>query len=416
MFFNPRKYLFYFLIAFFSTLFAGNNLSAQDMAAGKQIFETNCTACHKVGETLIGPDLTGVKSRWKDQNKLAAFVKNSQAVIQSGDAYAKQLYAKFNVLMPPQDLTDSQIADVLAYADAGAKADGGQNAGGGAGAAVSAGSSGTNLPVSSGLFGLSYGVTAVLLISLFILLAVIAYTLWRVRNQLNRMGVTKEETTVRTEPTWFQRNWAFFRQYANPTIVLLTIGAIITLLICVNLYDRAQDLGTQINYAPEQPIKFNHKLHAGEYGIQCQYCHSSVEKSKSASIPSLSTCMNCHNYVKEGPLHGKEEINKLVAHYNSKKPVKWIRIHNLPDHVYFNHSQHVTAGKIACQQCHGPVQEMERVRQVSTLEMGWCVNCHRETNVDSENPYYAGTYDFVKKHKKYTVAQLGGIECSKCHY
>ncbi|MGZ5280688.1 MAG: c-type cytochrome [Bacteroidia bacterium] len=419
MFINPRKYLFYFLSALFSTFAIGNSLSAQDVAAGKTIFETNCAACHKIGETLIGPDLTGVKSRWKDQNKLIAFVKNSQAVIQSGDSYAKNLYAKFNVLMPPQDLTDAQITDVLAYADAGATAGGGTTAGGGAaatGTSTGGGSTGSNLPADSGLFGLSYGVTAVLLIGLFLLLAVIAYTLWRVRNQLNRIGVTKEEHPAHTEEGWFARNWAFYRKHANPTIVIMSILGIVTLLICMNLYDRAQDLGTQINYAPEQPIKFNHKLHAGQYGIKCQYCHTGVEKSKSATIPSLSTCMNCHNYVKEGPLHGKVEIAKLVDHYKNKKPVKWVRIHNLPDHVYFNHSQHVTAGKVACQQCHGPVQEMERVRQVSTLEMGWCINCHRESKIDETNPYYAGTYDFVKKHKKYTVAQMGGTECSKCHY
>ncbi|RYY70652.1 MAG: c-type cytochrome [Chitinophagaceae bacterium] len=418
MFFNPRKYLFCLLLALFSSFTFISTLSAQDMAAGKQIFETNCTACHKLGEVLIGPNLTGVKSRWKDENKLHAFVKNSQAVIQSGDSYAKSLYDKFNVLMPPQDLTEVQIKDVIAYVDAGgdkapaqtADASAGANGGGGNGG-------GTTLPSASGLFGLTYTMSAVLLIGLFILLAIIAYTLWRVRNQLNRMGVTNEPETHTTKaPNWLQENWAFYRKYANPVIVVMTILGIVTVLFLVSLYHRAQDLGTQVNYAPEQPIKFNHKIHAGQYGIKCQYCHTGVEKSKSATIPALSTCMNCHNYIKEGPLHGKEEIAKVVSAYTNKKPVRWIRIHNLPDHVYFNHSQHVTAGKVACQKCHGPVQEMERVRQVSTLEMGWCINCHRETNVDDSNPYYAKTFDFVKKHKKYTIAQMGGTECSKCHY
>jgi cytochrome c553 len=203
---------------------------------------------------------------------------------------------------------------------------------------------------------------------------------------------------------------------SNKTMLVISALGLVVLILFIGLYKRAQDLGTQIGYAPEQPIKFNHKIHAGQYGINCEYCHTGVEKAKNASIPSLSTCMNCHDYIKEGPQYGKTEIAKLVDHYNKGIPVKWVRIHNLPDFVYFSHAQHVKAGKLDCANCHGRVAEMERVTQVATLEMGWCVNCHREKAVDTSNPYYTATFDFIKKHKKYTIGQLGGLECSKCHY
>jgi len=220
-----------------------------------------------------------------------------------------------------------------------------------------------------------------------------------------------------------QESFQKFNSKIQPTFIVLSIVGILTYIQLADWYNRAQDLGTQQGYAPEQPIKFNHKLHAGQYGIQCQYCHTGVEKGKQANIPSANICMNCHNYIKQGPQYGTAEVSKLTEYYAKKQPIKWVRIHNLPDHVYFNHSQHVVAGKIKCQQCHGAVQEMEKVAQSATLEMGWCINCHREMKIDDNNTYYAATFDFVKKHKqmkkegqKYTVAQMGGLECAKCHY
>lgn len=231
------------------------------------------------------------------------------------------------------------------------------------------------------------------------------------------------------EKSAFSKWWTKVSKNTNPIFVISTLSVVLFLFFCLDLYDRAQDLGTQVAYAPEQPIKFNHKLHAGQYGIQCQYCHTGVEKGKSANLPSLGTCMNCHNYINKGPQYGNTEIAKIYEYLdydptkpinerygNNAKPVEWIRIHNLPDHVYFNHQQHVVAGKLDCANCHGAVNQMERLQQSSTLEMGWCINCHREKQVDTENPYYQGTFEFVKEHDKYTVATLGGLECSKCHY
>jgi hypothetical protein len=260
---------------------------------------------------------------------------------------------------------------------------------------------------------------------------------------------------------------------------LVILGAHITV-------NNAIGLGRQQNYTPTQPIKFSHELHAGKNGIDCQYCHDGARRSKHGSIPATNTCMNCHTAVQMGPEHGTAEILKIYAasgfnpistktpeygqyfkaevsadarlevykkwlkeankdnkvigesEINAQlasakpmigKPVNWVKIHNLPDHVYFNHSQHVTVGKVACQDCHGKVEEMPVVKQYAPLSMGWCVNCHRQTKVKfDENGYYNAETKSHKMYEQYhnevksgkrngvTVEEIGGLECQKCHY
>jgi membrane protein implicated in regulation of membrane protease activity len=269
---------------------------------------------------------------------------------------------------------------------------------------------------NGGLFGLPYEISIIVLIILIGLLAVVGVILLRVRNRVKELNQENAEPEPVAAESWLARKWNWTVKNVNITIVVVVLLFLGTIVSTVMLYKNAQDLGTQVGYAPEQPIKFNHKLHAGQYGIQCQYCHTGVDKAKNASLPSISTCMNCHNYIKSGPQYGTKEIAKIENAYNNNVPVQWVRIHNLPDHVFFSHQQHVNAGKLSCENCHGRVQEMERVQQVSTLEMGWCINCHRETKVDSTNAYYKATFDFTKYHKNLTIGQLGGVECSKCHY
>jgi cytochrome c2 len=422
MLIRTRKFLCYFFLSIFTFAFSISATKAQDFADGKKTFDNVCSACHKLGEVLIGPDLTGVKTRWKDESKLISFVHNSQAVINSGDAYAKNLYDKFNhTIMPPQDLTDDQVKNVLAYVDAGGKDNTAPtaNAGGNAGAGSSGGGQMTPVNQNTGLAGMSSSITMIMLFTVLLVLLGVAVLLYRVRKHLSRMSWEKEHPgeifIQHKKQSSFGKAWHNFATTVNPVIVAILVVIALTLLTYLDWYHRAQDLGTQVGYAPEQPIRFNHKIHAGQYGINCEYCHNGVMKSKNAGVPSLTTCMNCHNYVKEGQQYGKTEIAKLISAVDKKEPVKWVRVHNLPAHVYFNHAQHVNAGKLDCANCHGAVAEMVRVQQVGTLEMGWCINCHREKSVNSENPYYT-SYDFVKNHKKYTVAQLGGLECSKCHY
>jgi hypothetical protein len=184
----------------------------------------------------------------------------------------------------------------------------------------------------------------------------------------------------------------------------------------------AMRLGRQIDYAPDQPVKFSHKVHAGENGIDCKYCHTTVEQGKSAGIPATNLCMNCHIIIREGTNSGKFEIAKVVNAVENGEPIEWIRIHNLPEHVFFSHAVHVGSGKLDCTQCHGAVNEMDIMKQQNDLSMGWCVNCHRETKVDFvENPYYD---QYEKLHEdlrtgkidSITAEDIGANDCMRCHY
>lgn len=188
------------------------------------------------------------------------------------------------------------------------------------------------------------------------------------------------------------------------------------------LVHEAIDLSRTQNYAPDQPIKFSHKIHSGENGIDCEYCHYTALESKSAGIPPVSLCLNCHNVIRNGTQSGRFEINKIHAAVKSGKPVEWIRVHNLPDHAFFSHAQHVQAGKVECQTCHGPVEEMHVLKQHSDLSMGWCVNCHRDTEVHFSGNAYYSIYSRLQEElkagsrTKVTVEDVGGLDCMKCHY
>ena len=179
--------------------------------------------------------------------------------------------------------------------------------------------------------------------------------------------------------------------------------------------DGLYTIGIQQNYQPTQPIAFSHKVHAGQYEIDCNYCHTGVNISKSANIPSVNICMNCHNAINTD----KPEIQKILTAYEENRPIEWVRVHNLPDLAYFNHKQHVAVGGLDCATCHGPIEEMDVVYQYSELTMGWCINCHRETEVSSKgNDYYKKLVELHNSSSKkpMTVEDIGGLECSKCHY
>lgn len=181
-------------------------------------------------------------------------------------------------------------------------------------------------------------------------------------------------------------------------------------------------IGRTLGYAPDQPIKFSHKIHAGDNEIDCRYCHFTADFSISGGIPSNNVCLNCHNVVRTGTLSGSFEINKIHRAEKTGKPVRWIRIHKLPDHSFFSHAQHVNVAGLECQQCHGPVEEMHIVKQVEDLSMGWCINCHRETKVPFlENEYYKSFWELHEQVKSgsvdsVTASRVGGLKCMKCHY
>lgn len=199
--------------------------------------------------------------------------------------------------------------------------------------------------------------------------------------------------------------------------LVLLAGSALVVKIAVG---EAVLLGRSQGYEPDQPIKFSHRIHAGENKINCVYCHTGVNDSRYAGIPPASLCLNCHNVIRSGTNTGKTEIDKIHQSVDSGTAIRWVKVHTLPDFVYFSHAQHVNVGKIQCKKCHGDVENMGRIQQVSDLSMGWCIQCHRETNVNFDNKYYAS----YKQHKalesgkisKVTAQDIGGNNCSKCHY
>jgi hypothetical protein len=235
---------------------------------------------------------------------------------------------------------------------------------------------------------------------------------------LNQKELTAEDAEVVNSPYTFS-------SITRSTGFIFLVTFLVASIGFKTVIDGLYSIGVQQDYQPKQPIAFSHKLHAGSYEIDCKYCHTGVMKGKQANIPSPNICMNCHTQIKqESP-----EIQKIysaigydpkTASYTGKqKPIEWVRIHNLPDLAYFNHAQHVNVGGIECQTCHGPIQEMEVVKQYSLLTMGWCIDCHRKTDVNTkDNAYYdkLNELHLSAKKSKMKVEDIGGLECAKCHY
>jgi mono/diheme cytochrome c family protein len=387
---------------------------------GEKLFKTNCSACHvPTDKKLIGPGLAGVEDRWEDKQVLYSWIKNSADVLASGDAYANTLYEQYNKApMPAQALNDEQITAILDYIknppSTGPVAPTGQLAAAPADAPAS----------------IPYWIV---ILGVVILLFILVSMLRNLKYALLKIKADKEGVLVPVQPSMYGAVCSWIN--SNKTLFAVMM-IVLTVVIAKQGWNWLLNVGIYEGYQPEQPIKFSHKVHAGTQKIDCNYCHSSARNSKTAGIPATNVCMNCHKFIQQGPTYGTTEISKIYAAIGwnpdaqaysnaSEGPVKWTKVHNLPDHAYFNHSQHVTVGEIACQTCHGPVQEMDVVKQFAPLTMGWCINCHRTTKVNMEgNDYYDEIHarmpeamkEKIMKDGKITASELGGMECAKCHY
>ncbi len=409
----------YLLLLAFLLLHTYSTVAQPD---GKALFQANCAACHNPIKDATGPALKGVSARVPNKEWLYKWIKNSASVIGSGDKYANEIYAKWNKIPMTAfpSLSNEDIDAIIKYTEEfevpGPKV-----------------VPGAEVPKEAGDNTLLYAI-----LTLVLLLAV--YILTQVNKVLSRSANVKAGLPSPKDVPFFK----------NKVIV-----ALIAILILIGFgvwLTNASEFGRQKNYMPKQPIFYSHKVHAGINQINCLYCHAGAEKSRHAMIPSTNVCMNCHKQINEytgaetHPLvtlegkkvDGNEEIKKLYEYAGwdpsrkdyirddkgviQAKQVEWIKIHNLPDHVYFNHSLHVVSGKLDCQRCHGNIEQMDEVYQFADLSMGWCVNCHRETKVQfADNNYYsifkkyhdeikAGTRQDVK------VSEIGGLECQRCHY
>ena len=398
-----------------------------DVTKGKALFNANCAACHQLDKKMTGPALRYVEKRLYDDEGLDrawlnAWIRNSSSLIKSGDVYANKIYNEYNgaAMTAYPQFSDQDISNILAYTA--------QDKTVPAVAAVAA--------VSSQSSAQDSDFSKILILSaLAILFSLLALGLFLVNKTLRRFAVANK-----VEIREVTKSPSLWKAFVKNQFLMLLCAIFFLLSSAYFVYGYLSQIGVDQGYEPIQPIHYSHKIHAGQNGIDCKYCHSSARVSKHSGIPSLNVCMNCHKSIYEvaestaTEEYSKEfydaEIQKLYKavgwndaeqKYTGKtKPVKWIRIHNLPDFAYFNHSQHVTVAGVECQTCHGPVEEMEIMYQHSSLTMGWCINCHRETNVKVEdNEYYAKIHEELSKKygvEKLTVAQMGGLECGKCHY
>ena len=392
-----------------------------DIQAGKSLFNANCAACHQLNRKAVGPALSGVTEKY-DREWLYNWIKNGTQMIKDGDPQAVAIWEEYNraVMTNYPQFSNEQIDNILAYTDYTPPPP-----------AVTAAASAQTVSQGSDIsVNVILAVTIVIFTILIVMLFLVQRTLIKIANA---SGVKIEkDTKSNITPLW---QTIVKNQFL---IFILVVGFLLSSAYFT--YGYLMQVGIDQGYAPIQPIHYSHKIHAGANQIECKYCHSSARVSKHSGIPSLNVCMNCHEYIAE--YNGEEdlengytrdfytnEIKKLYSavgwdeenqeYTGNTKPVKWVRIHNLPDFVYFNHAQHAQVAKIECQTCHGPVEEMEIMYQYSPLTMGWCIDCHRESNVDKDNEYYQKVHEELSKKygvEKLTVAQLGGIECAKCHY
>jgi cytochrome c551/c552 len=476
---NYKSFLpFNLIIAFLLFSFT---LKSQNVGQG--IFQKHCAVCHSIGdEKILGPGLKGVTERL-EQDWLISFIKNSTKVIKSGDEYAVKLYKDYNNVQMPamENLSDEEIIEILKYIESGGIVEEvetkltiitnddiekflehddikrgerlflgliplGDDAKGctechyvkystefsWAPNAFELAKNYEEKTVSDLQFALfqpqwqklrevhrNYEMTGKELASIKGYL-----------NELAHEGSPQQKPIINTILIFlfllfvnlvFIIDLIFFKKIKYKAIhVVFILGTGLFLLKIIS--HEAIELGRQQNYAPDQPIKFSHQIHAGQNQTDCMYCHSSAENSKSAGIPSQTVCLNCHSVVREGTNSGKFEINKIYAAIEEKRSIEWIRVHNLPDHAFFSHAQHVSVGKLECQQCHGPVETMDVLSQYTDLSMGWCINCHRETKVEfAENEFYKEYLKLQEQFQKgeidsVTVSMVGGTDCSKCHY
>jgi mono/diheme cytochrome c family protein len=428
------------------------SVNAADAANGEALFKQNCAACHHPEKKVVGPALKGAKGRWEAEASADLYyewIRNSAKLVQDNVPYAVKVFNDFNqsAMQAFPSLTNVQIDDITEYVET-------FSAGGGSAAGGTAQQVGPKPAEEEDNSNSIYWIF--LLVAILILRPVIAsnFNILATLNRMRRDKLNHEEfgyvpkadmTPAEMTKAWLNKNMGLVS-----VLVLIAVGAVL-----IQSYGFMKSIGVYEGYHPSQPIKFPHYVHAGTNQIDCEYCHNSASKSKHAGLPTVNICMNCHKAIQEGTMYGTEEIGKIHAaagfdaanmeYTGETNPIVWNRVYVLPDHVYFNHSQHVKVAGLTCQNCHGKVEEMETVYLAPvdslvkpdilekpltrpTLTMGWCIECHGEAKVQliDNGGYYEEIHERLKRREdimklykedgKFTVEELGGWECAKCHY
>jgi cytochrome c551/c552 len=407
----------------FVTVFYTSQSSAQD---GQQLFLSKCASCHNVFNKMTGPALRGVvnKDKYADKQNLYDWIHNPPKLIGT-DPYYQALKGEYGSIMTSfPDLKPEEIDAIFKYVES-----------------VPDPNDPNNKTQDTGAGGGKGDQNAIIFGVISLILAIITLILMQVNSNLKKMS-DDAEGIQRPEPVPFFRNKIYI---AIVAIILFGMAGYF-------ISKGAIGLQRQEAYEPVQPIYYSHKVHAGINQISCLYCHGNAWESRHAAVPSTNVCMNCHKTITsydKGPklydvdgneINGNAEIAKLhkYAGFDPKnpnawdpsmsKPIEWKKIHSVPDHVFFSHAQHIRAGKVQCQTCHGQIDQMDEVKQAAPLSMGWCVNCHRQTKVDFNYNDSTGGNKFYSIYEKFhndfksgkmdsvTVEDIGGLECQKCHY
>jgi len=416
------------------------------LSQGESLFKAKCNTCHQIHTSGTYPKLFNVREKWEEAGEgelINEWVKDNAKLRASGKSKrAAEVFSEYNGTNMTlfNDLSEEQITEIFDWVDEQEELTETAQAGG-------AGDEGENGEEEGGSW---------VWIILGVLFVVIILAVGGVRRQLKIATKESGESLERLTYVEEFKTWAWkYRLYVG----IISLVLVISLL--VGLFKILYTINIMENYQPSQPIAFPHDVHAGINGIDCKYCHNSVTKSKTAGIPSVNVCMNCHKNIDGSGKEFKGEIDKIYAaagwdretkkYINKTSPIVWNKVHNLPDHVYFNHSQHVEVGGLDCKQCHGDMTKMNETAKVQphealnkiqenieskikftkpTLTMGWCIECHSQSKVkidDGSNKYYTEIHNRLKKNGygllnkynddgKVTVKELGGWECSKCHY
>ncbi len=437
------------LLVFSTSVLKAGIFDEGDAANGQVLFNANCASCHKVDESVLAaPGLGGIAERWgSSEEMLVKWIMNPNGAIESGDPYIKSLISQYEGsfgIMTPQPVSEDQIKDIFAYIANPPPPPGDPED---TVACPTIHDNDDEVSSAAGIWFLIIGI-------LFLIIALSAAGANRSLKNASLESQGKEPLPNVSYTTlvmqWMSRNKAF----------VSVIGLFAVCYFVTVSYIGAMGIGVYEGYEPEQPIWFSHAVHNCENEIDCEYCHHSARKGRHAGIPSTNVCMNCHKGIKKGSKTGTEEINKIYAAIgfdpstgaykedHVEDPIKWVKVHNLPDHVFFSHSQHVEVGGLDCRNCHGPVETFisGRISPVEetnaqnipglielskpTLTMGWCIECHNKAEIDLQSSdYYIEMHDRMKSNErgqeelrailddgKATVKELGGWECAKCHY
>ncbi|WP_185871697.1 c-type cytochrome [Blattabacterium cuenoti] len=448
-----RKISFFiFIFSLFFFFFKEDKLKASDIIVGDiengiNLFKKNCTACHSIElkKKMIGPALYGITEK-RSRKWLHQWIKDNKSLRENGDKEAIKIYKEYgNIEMNSfSQFSEKQIDDILSFIaenpDLRKKKENQNHEINKTDEINENNKEEKNFLVKLIIF--YFGILSIILFWILYRIQILV--------RLNKKNEGEIKISFFTKLS-LRINILYRKILENNKRKWFLCFCFTGFFLLFGIYEIwyfLMKIDVNKGYKPIQPIYFSHKIHSEINKIDCQYCHSSAKYSKISGIPSVNVCMNCHitiheyngDYLEKGKSRHEynQEIQKIyqavgwnpeTRKYSRKtQPIQWVRIHNMPDFVYFDHSQHIITGEktikklkkvsTVCNACHGEVQKMDTIEMSNDFTMEWCISCHKNVEIDNSNRYYKEY--FPKKNtnnkNKITLDMIGGTECAKCHY